>query len=257
MFSRRPAGHHNRGRVGGAQLRAIWPPTEVAGLTGRWDMRTPAEYTVTGGTTVTSINNMASATAWAEATNPPGYDATALGGNPAMVFNGSSSRILSTEAAVLALFAGAAKAYTLFVVGQYDVAAVSAWFGAGDSAAAANNTVRCGSNSVPQGNFSKRGTAGTFVNGGTIAVGTPMVMVYRTDGTTASVWVNQAVIASGAFADNGAAPAPNRCAIGCLPTSAVGNFLNGKIGTLLIYSGALGDPDVRGLIAGLRREWSI
>jgi hypothetical protein len=259
MFSRRPAGHHNRGRVAsGAVVRPIWPPTQVSDLVGWWDLR--ETFTESGGA-VTSIRNMVSAVDWTEATAPPLYDATGLAGGPCMTGDGatSSRKILSAEAAVVAAFSGAAKALTAVFVHQpvVGVLAASALLGAGDSALVANSSWRLGATSADFPTLIKRGTTSNVVVSSAVAnTAVPTISSFRSTGTTGDIWRGLAREGSGAFVDVGA-PTPNRVGLLCYPVSTVANFYNGKWGCGLLFTRALSDAELRGIILGLKVRWSI
>jgi len=233
----------------------FWPPSQVANLAAWHDM----QETHSGDGT--SVRNMVTAVDWSEATNPPGYDATGFNGLPCLTFNGTSQRILSTEAGPLAAFVGSTKALTyIAVVSPASGDQLSAIFGAGNSGAAANHSWRLGMLNTGSGilNISKRGTSGTVTaSSAAQAPSTPKVITYWTDGSTASIWTNlNRELNAAAFVDL-EATTPNRLAIGALPTSTVGNFFSGKWACGLLYTRAISDLEIVGLVRGQMSRWGI
>lgn len=254
MFGRRND-RHNRGRVGSVALAPIWPPTNVPGLVGWWDFQ--QTFAQSGGN-VDSVRNMVSGVDWAEATNKPAVGT--LNGRPCMVGDGAAKRIISTEAAVVSAFSGANKALTFICVCQPSVAAqTAALIGSGDSALIANSSWRIGTVVSAPGLWmmAKRGTAATSVNGTTQVPTSPVVVTYRTNGTAADMFINQAVERSGAaFVDQGT-PTPNQVGLMCYPVQTPSSFFNGNWGAGLLYNSALSDSQVRGLVRGLRMQWGF
>jgi hypothetical protein len=258
MFSRRPTARANRGRIGGAQLRAIWPPTQVSGNVGWWDLR--ETFTESGGA-VTSIRNMVSGVDATEATAPPLYDATGLAGGPCMTGDGSvsSRKILTSEAAVVAAFSGAAKALTAVVVAQPTTGsgAAMSMMGAADSALIANSSWRIGLTGADALVISKRGTATVSAGGAGAIPAAANVFSYRTTGTTADIWRGLARDGNvSSFSDSGT-PTPNRVGLMCYPVATISSFFNGKWGCGLLFTRALSDAELRGVILGLKVRWSI
>jgi hypothetical protein len=259
MFSRRPAGHHNRGRVAsGAVVRPIWPPTQVSGLVGWWD--TQETFTESGGF-VADIRNMASGVDAAEATFQPAYDATGLNGYPCMVGNGAagSRRFITTEAAVVAAFSGAAKALTYICVCQVvtGTGAAMAMMGAGNSALVANSSWRIGTGATDIPVISKRGTVTVSVASASAITAAAQILSFRTNGTTADIWRGTTKDVTGSsFVDTGA-PAPDRFGLLCYPVATPASFFNGKWGCGLLFNRALSDAELSGIILGLKVRWSI
>lgn len=233
----------------------ILSPLQVAGLLAWHDLQG-----VNSGDG-TSVTNMASGVAWAEAVVPPGYDATGLNGRPCLTFNGTTQRILSTEAATLAAFVGSTKTLTyMTVVEPASGDQQCAIFGAGSSGAAANHTWRIGMLNTGSGilGISKRGTSGTVTaQSAAQAPSTPKVITYWTNGSTASIWTNLTKeLTAAAFADL-EATSPNRMAIGAIPTSTIGNFYSGKWAGGALYSRALNDLEIMALARGQMDRWGI
>jgi hypothetical protein len=259
MFSRRPTARANRGRIGGAQLRAIWPPTQVSGNVGWWDLLEPTSLNIFGATAL-GIDNIVSGVEWTDATSPPGYNATGLNGLPCLTGNGTSNRYVSSEAAVVAAFSGASKALTFVCVAQPTTGsgAAATMIGAGAAALVANSSWRLGLTAADVPVMSKRGTVTTVSATGAMAAGaSPAVYSFRTNGTTADIWRGLVRETTGAaFADSGA-PAPDRVGLLCYPVNTLASFFNGKWGCGLLWNRALSDAELSGIVLGLKQRWSI
>ncbi len=238
-----------------AHAAGIWPPTRVSGLVGWWDMQ--QTFTQSGGL-VSSIRNMASGVDWTEVTNKPAYSATGFGGRPCMVGDGATTRIMSSEAAVVSAFSGAAKSLTFIVACQPTATQSSALIGAADSALVANSSWKVGLTSNVLA-FAKRGTATTTAPGATtLTNNASVVLAFRTNGTTADMLIGGGTVEAqaAAFVDSGT-PVPNRVSLLCYPVLTPSSFFNGKWGAGTLYNVAVSNADLIGLVNGMRSQWGI
>lgn len=243
--------------AGSAPAPPPFVPTDITGLTAWFDMADPASYTQAG--TVTSITNKATAVAWTEATVPPAYDATALNGHPCMLPNGTNQRIISTEAAVVALLVNMPD-FTLFFVGAAGTAdAQRAFFGAGNSAEAATlNNYRFGTNNVGDGTWAlaTRNAAGTLITSQSAATADTgeHVFCFRREGTGLTIQVDNGA-ADPSATHNPGAITPDRCSIASRSASTPDLFWNGDWGELLVYDSALVSGDVNLVHDYLAAKW--
>lgn len=236
-------------------------PLTVPGCVLWLDMLRPSSYTVTGGTTVTSITNMASGVAWTEAVAPPTYSATGLNGRPCMVGDGLTMKILSSEAAVVAAFTGDDTPITVFaVVEPVTLDTSSAVVGAGDVGIASSNTYQIGQANSGNGRWTVRkvdpaGLADSAIGGSDIAAGPQIVS-----------WIMGAAGSTRIYKDfslqitdtvDVAAMTCSRVALFTRPDSAPDSFYDGKLGCVLVYSRALTDYERLNLAGSLAAPWGI
>jgi len=257
MFSRRTPRHNRRFRD--VARAFFWPPTQVSGCVAWVD----CQETLTQAGTVTSIRNMVSGVDWTEATNPPTYAATGLNGRPCMIGNGSSMRIMSTEAAVVAACSGSDKAVTVFLVTEEPTPdAINVLFAAASSTVNTNSTLSFFTTTAGLGRWSVQridDAAGTVSapRGVDIAAG-PQIVSWVIPGTTASIYVGDEEQADpNAAAFDVGATTPTRVALLCRPDLTPDLFADAKIGALLLYSRALSDLERIGVVNGLRARWGL
>jgi hypothetical protein len=185
------------------------PELSISGAKAAFNMTAPDTYTVDTAPTpdaVTAITNRVSGTSWSEATNPPEYQAAGFNGHPCMKFDGSNDRIISTESAVVNLFAGTDTAWTL-IAGAMPVTvdAGMAMFGAGNSGTATNDSYRIGQSTTGSGRWfmSKIDPGGVNGNGGgdTDLVSEPQMVSWVHTGTTISIYKNHTAHLSAGASD--------------------------------------------------------
>lgn len=232
-------------------------PLSIAGAVLWFDMQDPASYTQAG--TVTSITNKASSVAWTEATNPPGYLAAGLGSSPCMDFNGTNQRIISAEAAVVAVFTNA-HAFTLFFVGAFNtVDRGDAAFGVGNSGQAVNSVRSFGQSTSSTGRWISDliNDAGTTIS----LVGTQQsdtlqhIHCWHGPGTTTSLNLDNAAANPSNGAQNPGVLTPNRCALGCRPRTTPNIFFDGQGGEWILYDSELSAGNITDVYNYLTAKW--
>ena len=264
VTTRRPGVREARAAPHGGIPGPIWPPTRIPGCVAWLDMQ--QTFAETAGT-ITSIRNMASGVDWEEAVLGPAYDATGLNGRPAAVPNGTTQRIISTEAAVLAVFNGDNKAFTAqfaFKVGAFGTAVT--WFGLGNSGIASNDSYsfeRTDASASVGLRLRKLDDAGTGAAQGGLRLPTaPDILVLT--------WVcfgNSADLYLGASRSNRCsnfsiftAPATvnvNQAALFARPDSVPDQFFDAPFGAAVVWDHALPDAQWRGVAAAMCGRWGI
>lgn len=241
-----------------AGAAGAFSPLSVTGCVAWFDMQDPTSFTQAG--TVTSINNKVSSVAWAEATNPPAYNATGLNSLPAMDFDGTNDLIISTEAAVVtALSTGGS--FTLLAAVVMDVAdSAFGFFGAGRTDQATDHTRYFGTLTTGAGvwiSALRTGASTQNIASTGTPVTTPVVYETYSDTLVGSIQINGAAADPGDASQITGTLTPNRVAIGCRPASTPNVFLNGKVGEIVIYSRLL-DSSERAQVRGyLGTRWGI
>jgi len=232
-------------------------PLSIAGCVLWMDMQDPASYTQAG--TVTSITNKASSVAWTEATNPPTYSATGLSSQPCMDFNGTTQRIISTEAAVFAVLTNA-HAFTIFFVAAFDtIDRFDAAFGVGNSGVGVNSIRFFGQSTLSSGRWLSTliNDAGTTVDAvGTAQSDTPKhIHIWHSPGTTSSLNLDNGAANPNAAAQDPGTLTPNRSALGCKPRTTPNNFFDGRCGEWIMYDTELSASDITSVYSYLIAKW--
>jgi hypothetical protein len=261
MFSRRD-GRTGRGRTGGELLPAI-DPRNVGGLVLDFNLQNVGSYTVTGGNTVTSITNTVSAVAASEVTNPPAYEAAGLNGFPCMKGNGTSSRLIWSEAAVSGA-GGLASVGELvvFSVVKWDASALSALISTARSDSDGTTSFRAfGRGATAIYSLFERTAAGALntESGGTIQTSATEVVCHRLSGGAWSLFVNGALVASDAHGTAAVDHASLRCSLFCKADLTPDSFSDARLGRKLVY-GAASNLTVRqiiGITKFLKAQWGI
>lgn len=249
------------GQLIGANGPASFAPTDISGLVGWFDMLDAASYTQAG--TVTSITNKASGVAWAEATAPPGYSSNGMNGLPCMTFNGTTQKIISTEAAVAAAFTASTANTVLFVAKttSLSLAAGAAVFGGGVSG---------GTNLRNINYWAMTGATAKNTYGGATAAGAAFftlsaanansnnnVYEWTNTGTAASLSQNGGAKDPNAGAASSAGSSPTRYAIGCIPTVTPQGFWVGNVAEVLLYDSVLSASNLSRARVYLGAKWGI
>lgn len=243
----------------------IWPPTNIAGCVGWYDML-DGVYTESAGS-VTAVRNMVTGSDdMVEATNPPalGTGATGINGLPCLAPDGSNDRLISTEASVVAPFIGVDVALTITLVYQPTLidSGARALFAAGNSGVATSRTMFYRRSSGLHAWLTISDT-GEQTGGGTIdnlMFQTRPVVVSLVTGPPAANFqvVNGARVPPrfGGVTSVGQIT-PDRVAISCRPDSTPDLFDNSRIGAVIVHDKALAVDAVRGLHAALMGRWGI
>ncbi len=225
-------------------IQAWMPHLSIATCVWALDMSRPSTFTVdTAPTpdTVTAFTNLKTGTSWTEATNPP--DLGSINNQPAMVGNGSSKHVTSTEASVLAAFTGTDTPMSVILVTQPVTAdAATAFLCSGNSATAQTSTKRFGTAVTGNG----RWTMVTIDSAGGNASGvgdtdlttTGQVAAWVFTGTAVSIWKNL-TLQLNAAAHDVAAVNSDRVSLFQRPDSAPDSFSDGKISAGYIDTAAI------------------
>jgi hypothetical protein len=261
MFSRRD-GRTGRGRIGGELIPAI-NPTTVAGLVLDFNLQDVASYTVTGGNTVTSITNTVSGVAASEPTNPPAYEATGLNGFPCMKGNGTTSRLIWTEAAVSGAGGLASVGeLVLFSVVKWDASALSALIATARSDSDGTTSFRAfGRGATAIHSLFERTAAGALntESGGTIQTSAAEVVCHRLSGGVWSLYVNGALVTADTHGTAAVAHASLRCSLFCKADLTPDSFSDARLGRQLVYgsASALTMRQIVGITKFLKAQWGI
>ncbi len=227
------------------------------------DMLRPDTYTVTGGTTVTSLNNRVSGTAWnTSVTAFPLYDGTGLNGRPCMVGDGARG-LLSTEALVVAALTGADKPHTIFLVTEPVTLAPAgyrasiAWANSGVANRVAYMGRQGGTGRYRHELLDDAASNAAVTRSVDVAL-SPQIVCYRTTGTASSIFVGtEATPDPNGGALNRGTITPDRVALFCIPDSAPDTFSSDKIGAVLGYDRELSNLQTRAVINTLRAQWGL
>lgn len=240
----------------------IWPPTRIAGCVAWYDML--ETYTESGGN-VTAIRNMVSGSDdMAEATNPPALDLAGLNGRPCMVPNGTSSLLISTEAAVVAPFIGTQTEFTIttvFRIRTHVIGPGTTLFGAASSAVATNRSFVFGRETASTQFVVRRradngaNTAG-FIPTGVVSYPRVVTAIIRSN-TFAFVVNGRSLTPNVADLSPTGALTPDRVGFFCRPSSTPSLFEDSPTGAAIIHAGALDIGSVRGLHTALMGRWGI
>lgn len=229
-------------------LMAWQPHLSISGCVAAFDMTDASSYTVTGGTTVTSITNKVSGTAWTEGTNPPAYEATGFNGSPCMKGDASNDQIISTEAAVVAAVTGTDPAYSaLFVVDPVSTT-TAAWLGFGAAGTATNSThmfYQLAGTGIVQPRIFRVSDAGANAHPTTFNISepySPMVVAWRAASGVASYYRNGTRLVTDTSCSTGATT-PTRAALLCRPDSSPDFYAPSRLAVALLFSGDIGHGD--------------
>jgi hypothetical protein len=261
------------------QLMAKWSigfnPQSIASLKAWFKLSETPYRTVTGGSpeTVTALRNLASGVLWNTLASAfPEYEATAFNGGPCMrggstLLGSSTNRgLISTEAALVTLFSGEDKAYTIMEATEpmgLTPAGYQATFGYGNSGVANNNTGFVGRR-VTNGRFRMEldddaapGLAPAAERGLDIAAG-PQVVCYIDHGITASMFVGTETTPNpNGSGYNAGVITPNQSAFFCRPDSAPDLFSIDRLAEFLLFDGVITELDRTRVRDYLRTEHGI
>ena len=157
-------------------------------------------------------------------------------------------------------FGGSDQPFTVAIVAQDDVASGAADLVAFNSSGSANPYYDFRSQTGTGGfNFGKRDTSGTLktATGGTPNT-SPHVFLYWSNGTTVSLEVDGVSIFSGTDINVVGSTGVNRLSLGVwYQVSSLFNYLNGKIGEVVIYGTELSSGDRTDLKSFLNAKWGF
>lgn len=238
----------------------IWPPTRLPGCVAWYDML--ETYTESGGN-VTAIRNMVTGSDdMAEATNPPALDLTGINGRPCMVPDGTNDIMLSTEASVVAAFAGVEMPVTVTAVYLNNGGVSRILFGAGNSGVSGARTYVFRHTSLARALTVHRiDDAGRTAQPGVNATGRSPTVVSAV--VSARYWdlVQDGKLSSRAGPEGILVPTgqltANRVGLFCRPDSGPDGFWPNPTGCLIIHAGTLDIASVRGLQAALMGRWGL
>lgn len=211
-----------------------------------FDMLDPAAFSEVAGV-ITSVTNKVSSVAWNTGTLPT-YSATGLNSKPAMVFNGSTQAILSSEAAVVAALTDAAPLTVYAVVHATSDDATSGFFGSGNTGTTTSNSKRFGTSTNGNGRWRyttvNSAAGGVNSDAGSDIVAAPHILAFFTDDGIHCNLEEDDILVINNTSHNPGDNNPNRCAIGCRPAATPDGFFTGAIGELLVF-GASHDAGAR------------
>lgn len=246
-------------------LMAWQPHLSISGCKLAFDMMRTGSYTVDTAPTpdaVTALTNQVSSTSWSEATNPPEYQERGLNGKPCMRFDGINDRIMSTEAAVVNVFAGTDTPLTAIIVAEpILLLTIAALIGAGNSGTATNDTYRIGQSNAGTGRWSMNktdpgGTSASSAGNSTNLVSEPQVGVWNYTGTAISIYRGLTAHVSGAALDV-AAMTCNRVAIGIRPDSTPDSPYDGRMSALWLFNSSLSASDQKRVTTRAMSQYGI
>ncbi len=197
--------------------------------------------------------------------NMPIVDKYGINSLPALRANGGPGRMFGSDAGVIAAFTGEDKPYTWVAVVQFDDNdLLTALFGVGAAADAANNSRFWGTVTTGGGRYRHSSTSGAGVTVNSDATAdiasdtSPKLLTIHSDGTTLTWRENGVVIASldGVAHDPGTMT-PDRWATFCVPTSGQANRADARIGTLKLWNVQLDAAAIARVEAFVAAEWGI
>jgi hypothetical protein len=246
---------------GGGGSAAPFSPSDITGLVAWFDMQDTGAYTEAGGF-VTTITNKASSTVWSAAVGErPAYSATGLNSLPCMDFDGINDKVMDTEAAVIAALADQNDYYLAAVIDADDLDAVEVFFSVADSGAAGPGSKRWGTNTTGNGKFTAIGTndasSGIVVDSTGDTVTDPVLYEAYCESAATSIHISSATAAPAGTATAYGVLTPDRAALGCRPSSTLATFFDGRVGELLVYSGAISAGNKALVRAYLAAKWVI
>jgi hypothetical protein len=233
-------------------------PANIAGLVAWFDMLDAASFTNTAGF-ISSITNKASGVAWTEATNRPAYSATAISAHPGMDFNGTSHRIISTEAAVWQAV-NPGNAYTLFYVAAFDTLDRSEAVFSGANSATSTGIRAWGQSTTGAGRWAHNTIQDSAVAINSESSGGSSTGVHVFCWHASSTQVSMQLDNGSADPNNGAhspgATTMDRAALGCRPRSSPTLFFDGRLGELVLYNSRLSSTDITNVANYLAARWA-
>lgn len=242
-------------------LISVFQPPDIPGIVAWFDMQDAVSYVQAG--TVTSITNKASGVAWTEATAPPGFSSNGMNGFPCMTFNGTTQKIISTEAAVFGAVAANAANTVLYVAKttSLSLAAGAVVFGGGVSNGTNLRNINYWgmTGATAKNTYGGINNAGTsyFTNSAANANSNNHVYEWTNTGTAASLSQDGAATDPTSGAANSATSNPTRCAIGCIPTVTPQGFWVGNVAEILVYNRILSAIERSQARVYLGTKWGI
>lgn len=239
---------------------AAFLPTSITGCIAWFDMADAASYTNAGGF-ITSITNKVSSVAWTEGTAPPAYLATGLNSLPTMDFNGTTQKIISTEAAVVNALKDSL-AHTVFIVMQPDSAdRTEAVFAVGAAAVQSNRVKLWGKSNVGAGKYQMNALNDAATTFAPLSTGIPTIVAqvaeYRASTTQAWIQINGAVADPAATGFACGTLTADRAGIGMRPDLTPDLFYDGKISEIIVYDNEVSTPDRSTVRQYLGTKWTV
>lgn len=189
--------------------------------------------------------------------NRPTYKTSVQNGLPGILFNGSSTALRADTLA--STFSGADKAITAISAVKFvSVSVLGAIWGLGRSTDADNPLLFGGSNASAQWNVQHRNSGGaTFkqLAAGTSNTTTAHVMSTVFDGTNVQIFVDGTQVGA-TTALNVGTMTVDQFALGCLPRTSNGLFLNGYLFEQHIFTSALATGVRQSDEAYLKAKWA-
>jgi hypothetical protein len=248
----------------GARFRSgiapgAFSPSDVGTLAFWLDMQDVLAFTNSSGF-VSQILNKKSAVAWTEATDRPTYVATGLNGFHCMDLDNVNDKIDSTESAVVTALSQ--NQFTILHVAKHDIVDRNdAVFGFG-RADTPNSRGYWGTSTTGAGSwaFTRINSAGVNTNRSSTATSDidAHVSEWWDDGTLTHFMLDGTLDSEAPHTSVYGTVAPTHVTVGAtMNTGAFGDFMDGRIGEILFYRGAL-SVAARGLARHyLGDKWTI
>jgi hypothetical protein len=247
--------------VTGSVTVLVYSPLLETSVVSWINLRNPAGFTESAGA-ITGVVNLVSSVTWADGTLPD-YSATGINSRPAMVLNGTSHWVGSTEAAAVAALTDSPP-YTALAVAQASAAAVAAIIGAGASGVASNRTREFGTSNSSGGllrTVADDDAVGNSLVSNSSAVSltsAPFVGTWHSAGDPAvNIRHNGTLVGSTSLAGTVGTLTPTRIALGCRPDSVPDRFFGGAIGESITFSAEKNSAAIARLEAYLFAGWGI
>lgn len=243
------------------QLPQIWPPTVLPNCRGWFDMLEPGSFGTVSGT-VNSITNKVSGTALATAATAfPLFEKDGLNGRPCMRGDGARG-IMGTEAALIAPFAGTDPPFTLFYVYEnFAPTTLVTAVALGQAGAGSTGSYLFGTHSFGDGRYLafRQDDADASNNeiSGEFATADPQVVTWVCRGPEVIRRTNGRIYTVGLGSFDVGAITPDRFGLFVRPDADPDLFLVGRIGCVIVYSGALSDYAAGGIENALMRRWGL
>jgi hypothetical protein len=230
--------------------------SDIANLGAWYDFAYLLSITKDGGNNVSQVNDRSTNAYHAVAAGgeQPVWTASAINGNAALVFNGSTNVLRASGAAAIAT--GTDTPYSMFTVSKNSSTAASYAIAAFGNSGAANPTSYIYTTGAPAYGFYRRDDVGASAGpaGGTSNTTTPHTISTIFPGTTITVSVDGSVVINGAAADVGATTL-NMFSIGGWSTTSLVQPFPGTICEVIIYSRAVTAGEQSRIEAYLKNKW--
>jgi hypothetical protein len=223
------------------------------------DARDPSARSIVSSKFATATNK-ASGVVWSEATNRIPL-ANSLNGGPAFAGDGNGY-LTTTEAAVLACFAGLSQHTVVMLGSDATPDANHAYCGCGTTGQATFDSMLYGSSTTGSGAYraNRTNTSTTTVRESSVVPSTsPHCLIWQFDGTSPKLWEDDVAVplTLTAFTEPKTINSPDRFGVLCQPRDPIVVPTPYQMGILLVYSGLL-DADGRALVTrGTRAGWGL